>query len=219
MTRRPSTAAVDLVAEHSGEYVTSPTPTTLRIPATPYLSVSGTSRPGSTEFQSGVGALYAVAYTLKFDQKAEGSDFKVPMLEGLYTGLRGRLKFTGKPRAMRWTLMVRVPEKIRAADVRAAAAKAFDRRGNPTIREVRLARRREGTCVQVLHVGPYQDETVTVASMEAYARDQGLALVGPHHEIYLSDPRRVPAARLRTILRCPARRARSTASGRRRLNR
>ena len=63
----------------------------------------------------------------------------------------------------------------------------------------------EGRCVQMLHVGPYADEPASVARMEAFAKEQGLRFRGRHHEIYLSDPRRVPPERLRTILRYPVR--------------
>jgi hypothetical protein len=65
----------------------------------------------------------------------------------------------------------------------------------------------EGRCVQALHVGPYEDEGKTVADMRAFAEKQGLRVVGPHHEIYLSDPRRVAPNKLKTILRQPVTRA------------
>ena len=71
------------------------------------------------------------------------------------------------------------------------------------VKEVKLERLDEGRCVQMLHVGPYEREHETIAKMKSFAEQKGLQLVGPHHEIYLSDPRRVPPDRLRTILRQP----------------
>jgi hypothetical protein len=70
---------------------------------------------------------------------------------------------------------------------------------------VKLERIDEGRCVQVLHVGPYADEPETIAAMKAFADEHSLTCHGLHHEIYLSDPRRVPPQRLRTILRQPVR--------------
>jgi hypothetical protein len=72
---------------------------------------------------------------------------------------------------------------------------------------VRLETIREGLCVQMLHVGPYGEEPRTIAAMHFHMIGNGLAFKGPHHEIYLSDPRRIAPERLRTILRHPARRA------------
>ena len=71
------------------------------------------------------------------------------------------------------------------------------------VKEVKLEAMDEGDCVQMLHVGPYDKEHETIALMRSFAEGSGLRLIGPHHEIYLSDPRRVPAERLRTILRQP----------------
>jgi len=79
--------------------------------------------------------------------------------------------------------------------------------------EVRFERIREGRCVQVLHVGPYSAEGETLERLRRFAEERGLDLVGPHHEIYLSDPRRTPEDRLRTMVRYPVR-ARSRPSAR-----
>jgi hypothetical protein len=68
---------------------------------------------------------------------------------------------------------------------------------------VRIEDLNEGRCVQMLHVGPYCEEPASIARVEAFAKENGCTLGGPHHEICLSDPRRVPPERLRTILRFP----------------
>jgi hypothetical protein len=112
------------------------------------------------------------------------------------------------PDTWNWKLLMRVPEFIKAADVK-AAIRTLEKKGKaPGAAEVYLEKLNEGTCVQMLHVGPYATEEETIAQMMAFANEQGLAFHGLHHEIYLSDPRRVPPQRLRTILRHPVARSR-----------
>jgi hypothetical protein len=95
-----------------------------------------------------------------------------------------------------------VPEFITARDLKQTGA-TLKEKGKEPAAEVRLETLREGRCVQVLHTGPYADEPATVTRMKALVEGQGLSFVGPHHEIYLSDPRRVAPEKLRTILRMP----------------
>jgi hypothetical protein len=96
-----------------------------------------------------------------------------------------------------------VPDFITARDLKGALAQLQARGKAPEAAQVKLETLREGRCVQMLHLGPYSDEPRTVAQMKAFAKAQGLALKGPHHEIYVSDPRRVAAEKLKTILRWP----------------
>lgn len=200
-------ARVDLVREHGEEYVAPKEPTILRVGPAKYLSVEGQGPPGKQEFQTKLGALYSVAYTLKFLEKERGLDFKVPMLEGVWTGITGSLDFSAKSQKMAWRLLVRVPRFVRAGDVREAVARLHAKGKGDGAKDVHLSTEREGLCVQALHVGPYSAERSTVEHMTTVARSNGYSLEGPHHEIYLSDPRRVPARRLKTILRQPIRRA------------
>jgi hypothetical protein len=104
------------------------------------------------------------------------------------------------PDTLRWKLLIRVPGFVREKDLSVATA-ALAARGRGASPRVRLERIEEGRCVQALHVGPYATEPTTLERMTAFAHGEGLALRGRHHEIYLSDPRRVEPARLRTILR------------------
>ena len=100
--------------------------------------------------------------------------------------------------------MIRVPSFVAERDV-LAARRALAARGRPLEAPVRLETLREGKRVQMLHRGPYRAEHATITAMVAFARDCGLRPHGRHHEIYLSDPRRVPPAKLRTILPQPVR--------------
>jgi hypothetical protein len=104
-----------------------------------------------------------------------------------------------------WKLMIRVPTFVSARDRRAALAALVARGKSPLGSKVRMATLREGRAVQLLHIGPYDAEVESIARIRRYARERGVTLQGRHHEIYLSDPRRVAPRQLRTILRHPVR--------------
>jgi hypothetical protein len=193
---------IDLFRDHREEYSLELEPHLVTVGSGTYLTVVGSGKPGDAEFQQKLGALYGSAYTIKFESKARGHDFKVGVLEGLWwTKERGAAAFAAPGATWRWKLLIRVPSFVTEAAVRRARA-ALKAKGRPTA-AVRLETLREGRSVQALHVGAYGDEPATLAKMDAFARAHRLRFRGRHHEIYLSDPRRVPASRIRTILRHP----------------
>ena len=192
----------DQVAQHSDEYAMPRTPALVTVCAGQYLSATGAGAPGGAEFQAKLGALYGYAYTIKFAKKQAGTDsFKVAPLEALWWVAGGGQAFTAPKRSWRWKLLLRVPPSVHPADLRAARA-ALRAKGRPAT-GVRLETIAEGSSIQMLHVGAYGDEPGTIARMGAFAHEHHLRFRGRHHEIYLSDPRRVAPARLRTILRHP----------------
>ena len=193
---------VDLYREHRAEYVQPADPQIVPVPRASYLMIEGRGAPGGPEFQERIGGLYAMAYTTKMRLKGEGTDYRVMGLEGLYEIPEGAPEVWADPKTLEWRLIMRVPEFVSAGDLKASLKALTQRhRLTPAARSVRLRRWTEGTCVQMLHVGPYDAEGPDVARMAEFARAHGYELRGPHHEIYLSDPRRVPPARLRTLLR------------------
>ncbi|MGD0484895.1 MAG: GyrI-like domain-containing protein, partial [Gemmatimonadales bacterium] len=127
-------------------------------------------------------------------------------LEGLWWGPDRRAPFSVRsPSQWRWKVLIRTPAFVTAADL-ARAKKALLAKGKVAeVGKVRLETIREGRCVQMLHVGGYDKEPATLEAMLGFAAERDLAFRGVHHEIYLSDPRRTPPARLRTILRHPVR--------------
>jgi hypothetical protein len=100
-------------------------------------------------------------------------------------------------------MLIRTPDFISASDLKSAVVTLLKKGKSREVEEVKLETLKEGTCVQMLHVGPYDREGETIEKMCAFVKEKGYELAGPHHEIYLSDPRRVPAERLKTILREP----------------
>lgn len=179
----------------------------VELPPLRYLMVDGEGDPNtSASYAEALGALYPVAYRTKFASRSElGRDYVVPPLEALWTADDLASFTTARDKARwQWTAMLLVPEWVshdlvaRAlADVRAAKDPAgLDR--------VRLGVLEEGTVVQTLHLGPYDDEGPVLAELhERVIPGLGLRMAGHHHEIYLGDPRRTAPERLRTILRQP----------------
>lgn len=201
---------LDLSKLHPADYKSKKTPEIVDLEPGKYLAIEGQGAPESAAFQAAIGALYGVAYTVKMTRKFAGRDFKVATLEGLWWAEYDRAKLADPealwtvPRdAWRWKVLIRQPEFVTAAEVETAKAAVLKKKGDETVTRVALETLREGKCVQILHVGPYAAEPESIAKMRALMAAQGLAPHGLHHEIYLSDPRRVPPERLKTILRQP----------------
>jgi hypothetical protein len=197
---------IDLYKLHNVEYATLRQPVLLQMARACYLAAEGQGRPGGEVFQARIGALYATAYTIKMTRKFAGlRDYAVCKLEAQYF-------FDGDPRDLpmdewRWRMLIRTPDFIKKTDLAQARA-ALTKRGKAEGGEkVTLECIREGRCVQMLHVGPYDRAGEKVKIMKEFAASEGWKLKGPHHEIYLSDPRRVTPEKLRTILRVPVIRA------------
>lgn len=199
---------VDVLARHRAEYTATRTPHIVTTGPGRYLSIQGRGEPGGAFFRDQVGALHGMAWTLKVAMKAGGKDFKIPPLEGLWWPADGGDPSDGCGGEWNWKLLMRVPNFVKGRALDPAALKLEAKGRAAGAREVRLEELREGRCVQALHVGPYATEQATIDRMRRAAADLGLAFHGRHHEIYLSDPRRVAPERLRTILRMPVRAAR-----------
>lgn len=181
------------------------TPELVYVPELPFLAIDGLGDPnGSAEYMAAIQALYSVSYTLKFALKRLGApDVKVGPLEGLWW-VDDMAHFNLADRAAwQWTAMIRQPEKLTAAMVEDACAEVAARKRLPSARHLRLERFVEGQCAQVMHIGPYASEEPTIGRLHAFIDEQGYEKRGKHHEIYLSDPRRTPEDRLRTIVRQP----------------
>ena len=174
------------------------------VPDLQYLMIDGHGDPNTPAYAAAVSALYPVAYKLKFASKKElDRDYVVMPLEGLWWADDMATFTTARDKSRwDWTLMIMVPDWI-TVDMFAAAVAVGPKRP-ARLDDVRLETLSEGRCVQALHVGAYDDEADLLRRMhEEFIPEHGLAMVGKHHEIYLSDPRRVAAAKLRTILRQP----------------
>lgn len=184
-------------------------PVTIDLPEESFLMLDGAGSPNEgTRFQESIGALYAVAYSLKFAmKKADAShDYVVMPLEALWWWDGPERSFRAAPEhEWRWTLMIRQPDFVTERDVAAAIEDA--KLKVPLASGVRFGKYLEGRAMQILHLGPYKDEWPTIQRLHEGMRRAGYAPSGRHHEIYLGDPRRAKPENLKTIIRQAVRRA------------
>jgi hypothetical protein len=178
-------------------------PHLVTVPALTFLMVDGVGDPNGSAFAEAVGALYSVAYGLKFAiKKAVGTDYTVMPLEALW-GYEDR-DASGDDRATwPWTAMIAQPEPVPDGLLTDTIAKAKAKEANQALDRVRLAVFEEGEAAQVLHIGPYSAEAPNIERLHAFVADQGLRLRGRHHEVYIGDPRRTAPEKLKTVLRHP----------------
>ncbi|WP_026403201.1 GyrI-like domain-containing protein [Actinomadura rifamycini] len=180
----------------------------VEVPPQQFLAVDGHGDPNtSADYARAVEALYSVAYTIKFTSKRElDRDFVVGPLEGLWWSDRPEVFVARQKDAWNWRMLISQPDWITADLIDAARAAALAKKKLPTIEDVRRETLHEGTCAQVLHVGPYDDEGPVLAELhDTYLAANGLRMAGHHHEIYLGDHRRTEPAKWRTVLRQPVR--------------
>jgi len=178
------------------------------IPGLQYLAVDGHGDPNtSTAYTEALTALYPLAYALRALSAREiGMDYVVPPLEGLWWADDMSAFTTARDKSQwDWTMMLLVPDGIGSDLVDAAHARIRSRGSTPArLDDVRVLALAEGRCAQTLHVGSYDDEAPVLERLhDEFLPAHGLRSQGTHHEIYLSDARRVPPDRLRTILRQP----------------
>jgi hypothetical protein len=178
----------------------------LELPPRRYLAIDGQGDPNTPAFADAIAALYPVAYALKFASKRQlEQDYVVPPLEGLWWA-DDMATFTVDRDKSRWswTLLSLVPDWVDDDLVRQAIHDASAKAGGAPVDRVRLEPLDEGTVVQTLHLGSFDDEGPVLAELhERFIPDHGYAMTGKHHELYLSDFRKTAPERLRTILRQP----------------
>jgi len=165
-----------------------------------FLAVKAQGEPGGIAFQKAIEKIYSLAYTAKFAvMKPKNIDFKVSNLECLWF----MTDPANTPRELwEWQMLVRIPEALTAADLDRAREEVKKKRDLDTSDVERISWE-EGKAVQTMHVGPYDKLGETYQKLDQYAREKGLTPQCPGHEIYISDPRRVPPEKIKTIVRMP----------------
>ena len=181
-------------------------PSLVTVPEMNFVMVDGWGDPETSErFQDATEALYAVSFTLKFAAKGLGAehDYVVPPLEGLWWTEDDESFDMADRGAWLWTLMIMQPEPVDEEMFIDAAAQLQESKDLPALPGLRFEPYDEGRAAQIMHIGPYDQEPETIARLHAFIADRGHELRGNHHEIYLSDPRRTAAEKLKTVLRQP----------------
>ena len=176
------------------------------VPAMKFLMVDGKGDPNtSAEYASAVEALYSVSYTLKFMvKKGEMAiDYAVMPLEALWW-VEDMAEFsTEKKDDWLWTAMIMQPDFI-TKEMVSTAMEEVERKKNPkALRKLRFETFKEGSCAQIMHLGPFSEEGPTIEKVHSYIESQGFRLHGKHHEIYLSDIRRAAPENWKTVVRQP----------------
>ena len=179
---------------------------TVDVPEMQFVMVDGHGDPNTTQdYKDAVEALYAVAYKIKFmSKKGLEKDYTVPPLEGLWWAEDMETFITRDKSQWDWTMMIMTPDWISAEIFADAVGQVRKAKDPAAINKVRLERYHEGLSVQIMHIGSYDDEGPVLSQMHSeFIPNNGYVEKGKHHEIYLSDPRRVAPEKLKTVLRQP----------------
>ena len=208
--------AFDFKKEYKEFYMPKNRPEIVTVPPANYIAVRGAGDPNEPDgaYQRAIGVLYAVAYTLKMsykmDHRIEGFyEYVVPPLEGFWRqeGVQG-VDYSDKS-AFHWISVIRLPDFVTEADFRWAVETAT-RKKKLDCACAEFLTIDEGLCVQIMHLGPFDDEPATVAKMDAFLAEHGFendfSNARLHHEIYMSDARKVPPEKWRTVIRHPIKR-------------
>ena len=207
--------AFDFKKEYKKFYMSKRVPEIVTVPKANYIAVRGMGDPNQEggAYQSAVSILYAVAYTLKMsyktDYRIEGFfEYVVPPLEGFWwqEGVDG-IDY-GDKSTFHWISVIRLPEFVTKRDFDWAVEEAA-RKKKLDCSLAEFLTIEEGLCVQIMHIGPFDNEPSTVALMDQYIAENGYANDMNenrlHHEIYLSDARKAAPEKWKTIIRHPIR--------------
>ena len=205
--------AFDFKKEYKEFYMPPKKPSIVTIPKMNYIAVRGQGDPNpeESEYKQAIGLLYGIAFTIKMSKmgshKIDGYfDYVVPPLEGFWwqEGVIG-VDYSRKD-DFNWISVIRLPDFVTREDFEWAVEEATKKK-KIDFSKVEFFTYDEGLCVQCMHIGPYDDEPATVELMHKYMEEQGYELditdERMHHEIYLSDARKVAPEKLKTVVRHP----------------
>jgi hypothetical protein len=189
-------------------------PSIINVPEMKYIAVDGKGDPNkSLEYAEAVELLYGLSYAIKMSNKSI-LEYVVPPLEGFWSvddDFRGGGAEINDKSKFIWTMMIRQPDFVTEDILEVAKISLAKKKPNLDISKAKLETITEGLCVQVMHIGSYDDEPATVAALDGFAIENGYVLdindIRRHHEIYISDPRKVAPEKLKTVIRHPIRKA------------
>ena len=207
--------AFDFKKEYKEFYLPKSKPEIVDVPPMNFIAVRGKGNPNEEdgEYKQAVGLLYAIAYTIKMsykgDRKIDGYfEYVVPPLEGFWwqDGIDG-IDYSNKS-TFNWISVIRLPDFVSIRDFEWAKTEV-ERKKKLDCKKAEYLTVHEGLCVQIMHIGPFDNEPETVAVMDSYIKENGyendFSDERLHHEIYLSDPRKANPEKLKTVIRHPVR--------------
>ena len=209
--------AFDFKKGYKEFYLPKNKPSIVTVPKMNYIAVRGSGDPNAEggEYKESIGLLYGIAFTIKMskmgDHRIDGYfDYVVPPLEGFWwqQGMTG-IDYNHKEK-FEWISVIRLPDFVTKADFEWAKEEATKKK-KTDFSKVELFSYDEGLCVQCMHIGSYDDEPATIDAMHEFIEKEGYVLditdKRIHHEIYLSDARKVAPEKLKTVIRHPIRKA------------
>ena len=207
--------AFDFKKEYREFYLPPDRPDIVTVPRANYIAVRGSDDPNEPDgdYQRAIGVLYAMAYTLKMsyktDHRIEGFfEYVVPPLEGFWWQVGVEGMDYGNKASLEWLSVIRLPDFVTKADFDWAVQTAAKKK-KLDCSQAEFLTVDEGLCVQIMHVGPFDDEPRSVALMDEFIGQNGyendFSTGRMHHEIYLSDARKVAPEKWRTVIRHPIR--------------
>ena len=204
--------AFDFKKEYKEYYLPPVTPSIVDVPSANFVAVRGKGNPNAedSEYKTSIELLYGIAFTIKMskmgDHRIDGFfDFVVPPLEGLWWSGEGEVDY-GRKDDFHFISMLLLPDFVTKDDFNWAVETATAKKKKDFSR-AEFFHYEEGKCVQCMHIGSYDMEPVTIGKMKALVAQEGLSIAidgkRMHHEIYLSDPRKTAADKLKTVIRYP----------------
>lgn len=205
--------AFDYKKEYKEFYMPKNKPAIVEVPSMNYIAVRGKGDPNAegSEYKASIGLLYGIAFTIKMSKKGSHQidgyfDYVVPPLEGLWWQENAKGIDYSRKSDFQFISMIRLPDFVTKADFEWALKDASDKK-QTDFSKVEFFTYEEGLCVQCMHIGAYDDEPATIKMMQEFIDSEGYKLDITdkrfHHEIYLSDARRVAPERLKTVIRHP----------------
>lgn len=197
---------LDYTREYKNIYLPGREPGIVEVESIPFIMIDGKGDPNGEEFQQVVEALYGFSYSIKMSYKSKDVPagyypYKVFPLEGVWD-LQDKTQGPSDKSNYQYTMMIRQPEFVTPEFFVKIKEQLKQKKPNAFLEQAVLARATEGLCCQMLHIGSYDDEPASFDKMTTYCAQNGYVRTEKtHREIYLSDPRRTEAARLRTVLR------------------
>lgn len=206
--------AFDFKKEYKEFYMPKNKPNIIEIPKMNYIAIRGKGNPNEEngDYKKTIGLLYNIAYTIKMSDKGSHKidgffEYVVPPLEGFWwqDGMKETIDYNNKS-AMHFISIIRLPDFVTRKDFDWAIEEATKKK-KEDFSKIEFFTYDEGLCVQCLHIGSYDEEPETINVMHQYIKENGYELditdTRYHHEIYLSDPRKCDAKKLKTVIRHP----------------
>lgn len=203
---------IDYKKKYKNIYLPSTNPVIIDIPKMPYAMVRGEGNPNGEGFSEAVEALYSFSYAVKMSYKGSEApegyyEYTVFPLEGVWDLIDKSKPSTDKDN-YKYTVMIRQPDFLTEELFHRFLESTMKKKPNPSLEKLTLGEITEGLSCQMMHIGSYDDEPASFERMEDFCRDNGYLRASKiHREIYLSDPRRVEAAKMKTVLRFSVSRA------------